>query len=266
MRGNYTRFAILGVALLANDASARPQKYTLVDLVEQAPLIVAGRVSSKADDVATVVVEEVVKGHDTLPEIQLREISKRVPVTPGLRLVPGEKVMLFLKTTSEFFTSDHQSKLDMSGSNRLIGLVQSYLTAVRKNAKRVTDAPTGILELFNDYHDLSALERRFLLQILGRRTLKIPRGTIDQVLAWGMTDDASDVRWEAFVAARRLGLVLEKLSEFIAGLQDADRRVRAVSFDALREQSGQTFSYEPNLPPEQQPDALADWQSWAMRN
>ncbi len=266
MRGTYTTFGILAITLLVNDASARSQKYTLVDLVEQAPLIVAGRVSSKTEDVANVVVEEVVKGDGALPEIQLRDIARRIPVTPGLRLVPGEKVMLFLNTRGEFFTSDHQSKLDLSGSDRLAELVQLYLSTGRNNHKGEADATTELLELLEDYHDLSALERRFMLQVVGRNTLKFPRATIDQLLGMGMTDSGADVRWEAFAAARRLGLVLERKNEFLRGLQDADRRVRAVSFGALREKAGKTFGYDPSLSSERQPKALADWHSWATRN
>ncbi|MCH7697126.1 MAG: hypothetical protein IIB73_12750, partial [Proteobacteria bacterium] len=150
MRRRYTGFAILSIALLANAASARPKLYTLVDLVEQAPLIVTGRVSSKTEDVANVVVEEVVKGDGTLAEIQLRDIARRIPVTPGLRLVPGEKVMLFLNTRGEFFTSDHQSKLDLSGSNRLGELVQLYLSTGPNNPKGEADVTSELLELLEE--------------------------------------------------------------------------------------------------------------------
>ncbi len=261
-----TGFAILGFAFLGNNAVARPKLYTLIELVGQAPLIVTGRVNSKTADVANVAVATVVKGNAIPPEIQLRDISRRLPRTPGLRLVPGEQVMLFLKTRGEFFTADHQSKLDVSGSNRLAELVRLYLSTSGNDEQGAADATAGIHESIRSYDELSVLARRFLLQVAGRNTLKLPPATIDRFLGRGMKDDTAKVRWEAFAMASRLDLVLEQKSAFLLGIQDDDRRVRAVSFAALRQKAGETFGFDPNLPAKQQPNALAQWRSWAVQN
>lgn len=258
----------MAIAIVVTGAEtwARPREYTLLDLVEQAPLIVEGRVSSKTADAGSVTIHTIVKGHTELAEIQLTDIPEQIPDTPGLRLSPGEDVLLFLATPAKFFTSDHQSKLSLLGSNRLIELVQFYLLGARNDGNSATDATQRFLGATKDYHVLSTLERRFLLQVIARRAVDAPAATVEELVDRAMADTTPDVRWEGFVAARRLALVLERKSEFLSGLRDPDRRVRAIAFDALREKANATFGYDPDLPPERQTKALADWHSWGARN
>lgn len=261
-----TRLLALAIVFFAGAAYGRPRQYTPLDLVHAAPLIIEGQVRTRLNQGAIIEVRAVIKGTTGITDLRLNDIPRAIPDTPGLRFLPGEHLLLFLKSLERLYTDDHQSKLDLTGSTRMVEVVQLYLSAARNNEKGPNGATAGLLEVLEEYDDLSALERRFLLQVIARETVKVPRVMIDRLLEWGMTDTTANVRWEAFVAARRLGLVLEKKNEFLGGLRDGDRRVRAVSFDALREKAGETFGYDPNLSSEQQPKALADWHAWATQN
>jgi hypothetical protein len=264
MQRRYAGFAIFGLVLFGNDVSARPKVYSLTELVEQAPLIVTGRVTERMEGLARVVVEHVVKGGHLPPAMHFQD-SKGNLEAPGLRLGLGDQVMLFLNTPDELFTSDHLSKLDIMGSDRIVEMIEAYLSAAGTKQMAAKHATIVFLEAVDDYQVLSTLERRFLLQVIGRRIVDVSKATIDHVIESGMTDGTPEVRWEGFAAASRLDLVLEKKLEFVRGLRDAEWRVRAVSFASLHEKTGNTFGYDPNLRTEQQVKALEDWQSWATR-
>lgn len=261
-----TYLLALGIVFLTGAAYGRPRQYTPLDLVHAAPLIIEGEVRTRLNQGAIIEVRAVIKGSSGLTDLRLNDVPRAIPDTPGLRFLPGEHLLLFLKSVERLYTDDHQSALDLTGSTRMAELVRLYLSAVQNDGKHATDVTMELVEALEDYHDLSTLERRFLLQVIGRSAVKVPRATIDQLLEWGMTDTTANVRWEAFAEARRLGLVLEKKSQFLRALQDADRRVRSVSFSALREKVGKTFGYDPALSPEQQADAVESWRSWVARD
>jgi HEAT repeat protein len=83
-------------------------------------------------------------------------------------------------------------------------------------------------------------------------------------LARAVNDPVADVRYDAAAALLRLGDD-RGFAPLIAGLEDADPRLRARSLGNLHAAVGETFGFEADGDPLERSAAVARWRGWLER-